>query len=440
MSHYRIRREGMEFPVAGLEALVRLVQEGTLGPTDRVYEPATESWVPASQMGLLSTAFSDRAREQAARRNRSKRPRPSALPSAELGPMTPPSIGGQPSDDALFEIPADLEAPSAEHPAPAGHDASGAVIDGGNLRDRATPNLAAELRSSDPSNGAGSAKESGGEIIAFPDEDPHSARLATLPPFGSSLDPDQARAAIDNPGAFLRSADTPPAHQPKPAVRPALLLMTVIVGLVGAFILVSYIQHGANMYNARLTSPTGASDVGANPSPPSSPRTGAERGVGEVVSDATPNAGSSGSPGSDALYEDMELQLRNRMVPGCSTVSKEDDLDSALRIELSRLGVHADSIHAPVLTWGGRKGDVPHAVEIKIWYEGQPDELDRELGAIGLVVGKYAQQYGLDVRAFDINVKDSDGNARERSLDAAAAKQFYLRHIPLLQFLMGDAP
>jgi len=439
MSHYRIRREGLEFPVAGIEALVRLVQEGTLSPTDRVYEPDSDSWIPASQMGLLRSAFSDRAREQAARRNRSKRRRPSVLPSAELGPMAPSTVGEQSSDDALFEIPEDLEAASAEHPTPTSSDSSGAVIAGGNLRDRTTPNLADELRSSVPSNGVGSSEQGGGEVIVFPDEDPHSSRLATLPPFGTSLDPNQARAAIDNPAAFLRSADTPPAHQPKPAVRPALLLMTVIVGLVGAFILVSYIQHGANMYNARLTSPTSASDVDTNPSPPGL-RTMPERGVGEVVSDATPNAGGSGSPGSDALYEDMELQLRNRMVPGCSTIFKEDDLDTALRIELSRLGVHADSVHAPVLTWGGRKGDVPHAVEIKIWYEGQPDELDRELGAIGLVVGKYAQQYGLDVRAFDINVKDSDGNARERSLDAAAAKQFYLRRIPLLKFLMGDAP
>ncbi len=445
MSHYRIRREGMEFPVAGLEALVRLLQEGTLGPTDRVYDPSSRAWVPAAELGLLQGAFADRAREQAARRNRasrSKGPRAPLLPSVGMGPMAPPTSSSPGPDtagtDPVFEIPADLEAHSQEHSS----EPDRAVISGGNLRgsDSAGSDSAGhddQGRSTDPGLRPRVPKahvNAVGELIAFPDEDPQRSRLASLPPFGASLDPDQARAALDNPAAFLRSADTPPAAQAKPAVRPTLLLMTVIVALVGAFLLVSYIQHSANMYNARLTSPSGASAT-AQPQPRRTPEPGEATLVGEVPSTATTVPRS-----SDAFYDDMELQLRNRMVPGCSTIAREDDLDTALLLELSRLGVQPYSVHAPVLTWGGRKGDVPHGVEIKIFYEGQQGELDRELGAIGLVVGKYAQQYGLDVRAFEVFVKARDGSTRERALDANASKQLYLRHLSLLQFLTGETP
>jgi hypothetical protein len=434
MSHYRIRREGMEFPVAGLEALVRLVQDGALGPTDRVWDPAAEAWVPADQLGLLSDAFAARAREQAARRNRRKRPRPPLMSGVELGPA-PPAGPSASRGDPLFEIPPDLESPSAELPESASaaglpSEPGRAVVDGGNLREGGTPNLADTGRDTDPGLGARPAppRRGKGELIAFPDEAGPGPRLAELPPFGASLDPDQARAALENPAAFLRTADTPAQPKPKPAVRPALMLMTVVVGLLGAFLLVSYIQHTNNMYNARLTAP---SETPSQPPP-------REYGVGEVMPGQAGADAQESGPSSEAIYEEMEIELRTRMVAGCSTITREDDLDTALRVELSRLGVKAYSIHAPVLTWGGRKGDVPHGVEIRIWYEGQPGELDRELGAIGLVVGKYAQQYSFDVRAFDVFLRDSSGRSRERSLDPNAARQFYLRRISLLQFLTGE--
>jgi hypothetical protein len=438
MSHYRIRREGMEFPVAGLEALVRLVQEGALGPTDRVFDPTSDHWVPAGDMGLLKGAFADRAREQAARRNRSKRPPPSLLPSAGLGPVAPAPPEQPPArSGSLFEIPPDLEAHSKEHSTPNQQ----AVFSGGNLRGGEDELGAGEGRDTDPGLGAPRAPKrdpgpdhESGRVVPF-DDDPHRAQLGTLPPFGASLNPDQASAALDNPAAFLRSADRPPADQPKPAARPALLLMTVVVGLLGAFLFVSYFQQSASMYAARRTSVTGGGD-GTAVAPDQQEDGFTQDSPGEP---APTTAGGRSPRSSDHLYEEMELALRNRMVPGCSTIAREDDLDTALRVELSRLGVHAHKVHAPVLTWGGRKGDMPHAVEIMIWYQGQAGELDRELGAIGLVVGKYAQQYGLDVRSFEVYLEGADGTSRLRALDANQAKQLYLRRVSLLQFLTGDA-
>jgi hypothetical protein len=435
MSHFRVRREGMEFPVAGPDALQRLVREGTLGVKDRVWDPELDTWLPAGEVPLLEPVFAEHDQQQAARRARRTKPKPSILSAGGLSVLGPsaPSAHDEPS----FEIPPDLESHSQELD-PEEHSASRKVIGGGNLRGGAA-SPSDEEHDTDPDLGAPSVKQSPppqdppvdrGHVIEFPDVDPVRSQLSALPPFGTSLDPEQAPAALRDPGAFLRSADTPHPSQPKPSVRPSLVVMTVIVCLLAALLTVSYFQQSANMYNARQSSASGTASQ-----PATAPR---ERGVGEVVEGGTDQPQQSSAPvdiSTETLYERMELELRNRMVPGCSTIEREDDLDTALVIELSRLGVMAYSMHAPVLTWGGRKGDMPLAVEIKIWYEGQPGELDREIGAIGLLVGKYAQHYGLDVRAFEIYVRSGDDEPRKRPLDANAAKQFYLRRISLLEFL-----
>ncbi len=419
MSHYRVRREGMEFPVAGLEALQRLVREGTLGPRDRVHSPTGECWQPAQELPELAEVFAALEREHASRKRR-KRPRASLLPSGGLGPVAPTTAA--PPGEPLFEIPPDLEGPSMELAGARGDEEADT-----------DPELGAPPVATDPPPSPDEASQ--GRVVSFPEEEVQRAAIRTLPPFGTSLDPDQAKAAMQDPGAFLRSASSPaPGQQPRP-VRPSLILMTLLVGVVAAVIAVSYFQHNANMYQARKSSVTGSrsqptESAGAGPSsqqPDAAPVFGAPR-TGPV------------EPTADALYEEMELSLRNRMVTGCSTIAKEDDLDTALRVELSRLGVQAYSMHAPVLTWGGRKGDMPLAVEIKIWYQGHPGELDRELGAIGLVVGKYAQQYSLDVRAFEVTVRDASGQARVRTLDPTQARQFYLRRSSLLEFLTGEGP
>jgi hypothetical protein len=206
-------------------------------------------------------------------------------------------------------------------------------------------------------------------------------------------------------------------------VRPWLLVAVAFVGVLCAFLVVSWVQGTASMRYGYTTEPAH--------------REAAEAGEPAIPTAASPAA--SRDVSANILYDKMELELRDRLMPGCLTISREDDLDAALRMELSRLGVLVQSIHAPIVSWGGRHGDVPLAVEIRVWYEGKPDQLDRELGAIGLVVGKYAQNYSLDVRTFEVYVRDAQGETRARSLDAAAARQLYLRRRSLLEFLTGEA-
>ncbi len=431
MSHYRIRREGLEFPVAGREALLRMVDEGTLGPGDKVFDPDSQDWVRATDLPLLGPAFQARAQKQAARRSHRPRPRPSLMGQPGQGPTGPvlpptPTAG----EHTPFQVPSDLESHSEEYSDPGNRLHS--VIAGGNLRGGQQANENEDIESpTDPNLGPkkpptpepSDDDPSGAHVIAFspPGAQPKpQPQPQPLPPFGASLDPEQAQAALVDPAAFLRGSHRPPADHSKPRVRPALLLMSVIVGVIGSFLWIFHIQHNSNMQYARVSTVSGGHDIAVETAPPTEP--GSPRH----------------SPSTDEVFDKIELALRNRMVPGCSTINHDDDLDTALHIELSRLGVHATAIHAPVLEWGGRRGDVPTAVEIKIWYEGR-GELDRELGAIGLVVGKYAQHYSLDVRTFEVRVVTSSGTTGKRLLDATAARQLYLRRISLLEFLTSDA-
>ena len=73
MSYYRLRRNGLEFPVAGLQAMESMILKGDLVPEQRVYDPATQEWRPASEVEELQAAFI-RRRELASISNSPVRP------------------------------------------------------------------------------------------------------------------------------------------------------------------------------------------------------------------------------------------------------------------------------------------------------------------------------------------------------------------------------
>ena len=405
MSHFHVRRGGLEFPVAGTEALLRLVHDGALAPTDRVRDPGEGAWYAAGDMEVLKEAFAARAAADEARRAQRSRPRPLGLPvsgEAPLPPVAPPTqqlappAAPPPTEAPAFAIPDDLVHREPEvAPAPPPREAP-----------------APELPPPSPSG-----------VLTFPSGGPVS-NLA------GRLDPLQAQAALEDPATFLRQdREAAQRRRGPPLMRPWLLIGVAFVVATFAFLVVTWVQGTATM---RYTSPTGhAPREGGDAAGPTGP-------VGATGPADTPDP-TPREVSANALYDEMELALRDRLMPGCLTISKEDDLDTALRVELSRLGVQVQSIHAPIVSWGGRHGDVPLAVEIRLWYESEPDQLDRELGAIGLVVGKYTQNYSLEVRAFEVFLRDAQGETRARSLDSTAARQFYLRRLSLLEFLTAEA-
>ena len=62
-------------------------------------------------------------------------------------------------------------------------------------------------------------------------------------------------------------------------------------------------------------------------------------------------------------------------------------------------------------------------------------ELDRELSAVGLVVGKYIQRYSLDVGHFEVVIEQPGGMLLGYVMDPEAARKLYIQRIDLVTFL-----
>ena len=443
MNHYRIRKDGMEFPVAGLEALVRLVQEGTLGPDERVFDPESDQWRRASELGALRPIFAARSEGASSRRDSHR----------GKGGRARPGRAGNPDElrrqaPVVFHRPTDLTDPDdPSDEIPRAQSAPTTVIQGGNLRDRSddaeedTPEedtadtddgargppasaadraSAAEDPHSQPQADApGDDEPSGAQVIAFPTRERNDDGRARASQLAPDISPEELQAALVDPTPFLRADSKPPRSTTRlgSQVRPLLLLGTAAIGIAFALLVVKHIESTSKT----VLDPMSRLPEAEQPEPVQAPVPTAEVEADDGV-----------------FYEEMERELRNRMMSGTVTITRDDDLETALMIELSRLDIHARHVHAPILRWGGRRGDVPLDVEIKIWYPGVEGELDQELASVGLVVGKYAQHYSLDVRAFEVFIEGDDGAQRKHNIDIDAARQFYLRRSTLVKFLAGD--
>lgn len=140
-------------------------------------------------------------------------------------------------------------------------------------------------------------------------------------------------------------------------------------------------------------------------------------------------------PEADAAYVELEADLRARMIDTPRELTASGHLEDALLIELTRMQVQTASIEAPILTWAGRKNDVPQSAEIHIRYNSSPGELERELSGIGLVVGRYVHSYALDVPVLDVTIEREGAEPRRLAIDASLAQSFYLKRVDLQAFL-----
>ena len=145
-------------------------------------------------------------------------------------------------------------------------------------------------------------------------------------------------------------------------------------------------------------------------------------------------------PGVDAVYAVMEDELRGRLMPQTRDIAKDGDLEEALLIELTRQRVEVKRVQARVQTWTGRRGDVPQVADFQIWVKSKPGELDRELAAVGLVVGKYINFYSLEVPLFDVTFEGLGPTPRRQSIDPNAARYFYRQRLNIVDFLTGKVP
>jgi hypothetical protein len=125
-----------------------------------------------------------------------------------------------------------------------------------------------------------------------------------------------------------------------------------------------------------------------------------------------------------------EATLRARLPPNLREVRREGDLTDAIMLDLAQMQVRARSVDTRVVRWTGRKLDEPRAAEVRVGWDPGEDP-DRELGAIALVVGRYARSYRMDLPVFTVE-DDAGVLLAPRNTDV---QEFYLGRLDLHRFL-----
>ena len=133
----------------------------------------------------------------------------------------------------------------------------------------------------------------------------------------------------------------------------------------------------------------------------------------------------------------LDAELRERIPPSPLDLrGGPDDLESALLIELSNMKLGPVKVSAPVVSWTGARNDVVEVadVEVRLTSSGS---IERELAAVGLVLGKYLQHYGFEVRTFSVIVIGQDGISRKRQMEPVSARHLWSGRKDLYEFLTG---
>ncbi len=183
-------------------------------------------------------------------------------------------------------------------------------------------------------------------------------------------------------------------------------------------------------------------DYGPTPRQPAAPP-GAEIYLEDDpgTASATADAAVDDDPVSTAAlrdpYKDMEVDLRSRMMQGLQPVESADQLETALFMELTNVGLSQAKVGVNVLATAGDT-DIPEVVEVRVQVRDNGSGLDRQIGAASLVVGKYVQHLELTVPLFELGFEGiTEGKVRKRRIDADQARQLFLARLRLRDFLAG---
>jgi hypothetical protein len=130
---------------------------------------------------------------------------------------------------------------------------------------------------------------------------------------------------------------------------------------------------------------------------------------------------------------DVERELRAASLGDLHEVSRPGDLGDGILVDLQKLRIDVQRVDAPVTRWVGRKNDHPAEAEVHITFT-TSGELDRELGAIALVVGRYKKRYTIDMPVIE-GIWERDGEHKSRAIDAKLAEQFAQDRITLSTLL-----
>ncbi len=407
--------DGQERVFDDLDALVRFASTAGLQATTRVSLPGRREWVPAGDVKALATAIAEQdpwavwdvvdesASPSVAATSVRPKPRsapaPDAVPELDLDHVDP--LTSEPASPGRFVVQSRPGAKVRRSPPSAPKIPA------------ARPLPAEAVRPIGPPTGGR------GQVIVFPSQ-------PGAPTAGAhALSP-----APLEPMALPLVEMAPPVHR-RSGTRWGRLVALGLVAAVFVGSLTAYVRYHAGQSFTRPLRPGAAAGVPV-------------AGVGPALAvDPVPVAEPSLPPDLPPrlvnTVDELTLidgELRARMRPRPQEVKVAGQLENALYVELSRMELRNLRVEAQVLNWSGRKDPIPKVAEVVIRFESR-GELDRELAAIGLVMGKYVQAFSMAVPRLEAIIEGIDNVPRRQVIDGERARLFYIQRISMVEFLQG---
>jgi len=388
LPHYRVKLDDALVQCA-LEELLELASQGLIRADTLIIPPFSEAWQAASTLIELSAHL-----------------KPADLPDDPWAAWDE-MPEDDPSEDETWEDSATeleltpIRPPKRLEPA-ALTDASIVPLESPRpAREPEQPTRPRRIQPTPPDDGRG-------KVIAFPRE--------------------RSRPATD--GAYALAQDafptfTPPPPQPARSDALAVITYSVkwgrLIGLLGAGLallaVVWFYVHEA----ATATFPPHPASIAAT-RPPQATGPGPVDGVAPAP--APPSARQS--------YAAMEADIRRRMSMDLEDISAQGDLEDAMYIELPRAGLRNIRADAEVLRW---TGGAPDVARFSIRIRSETNQLDHDLGAVAIVIGKYIARYNLSVTSLDV-ILESDGRDPTRwTLNPESTRELWNQKIDLFEFL-----
>lgn len=393
MDRYRVRRQGSEVWAGTLDELRVLHADGKIRPGDEVWDGAR--WVPGAEVPSMRprrsadpfAAWDDADGVDAA----SVVNRVVRRPEAEA--LAAPPIAA-PSRSRSLPPPVEVEVPPMEDERT--DPGKGAIPE--------VRPAAPALRSvPGPSRGPAVAAEPPEPVEPPPPRPPRQRPPDPGPDGGVIID----FPAFKPPPSAVWQPERPAPPPPVPAIRPGRVALYVGIGLVVLGAWAGWVRLNADgRFGIEEAAPPVARRVEPAPTP-------------------TPS-------GAGALAE-VEAALRAGAGGPLRPVAKPGDLSDALLIDLTNLKVDFETVEAEVTEWSGRYLDQPRRGRVRVTLH-TAEELDRSLGAVALVVGRYAQAYRIELEPIEVRVRTSAGD-RRTLIDPTRAMRFYGQELTLEQLL-----
>ena len=130
---------------------------------------------------------------------------------------------------------------------------------------------------------------------------------------------------------------------------------------------------------------------------------------------------------------DLETELKSSLRTDIQEVNLKHSFSDALLIEMTYVDLDVKKITADVLSWKGRRLDVPESARIEVNLNSS-GEVDRELALVSMVIAKYTEHYTLDIDSFSVILYLEDARI-QKEIDVPDARNLLLRPGSLPQFL-----